>query len=297
MRCNIHYMKIISIKDLNHPVPIPLIVILALFLSFGKGSAKKADPLQHLLEKNNLQFHKKITIFDPGHRLNPGKNKIVPKIFRRLSVSEMRNLSEEYLKQNKELLDLKDISNQLRLDRVLKSPAGTHLYYQEMMEGIPVYNSGIVVSMNLDNEVSFISRNYSPDYRSGAIQVQISPAQALERAGGIQRESFARLIRAIARYELGQIDESDRELETLIADYADTRAYYIAMVYAWRRDNDQAVEWLGRAIDESQSIDALKTEPLFRNLYDDPRWEETLTRVGLADSQVSEIEFDVALPH
>jgi TolB-like protein len=143
----------------------------------------------------------------------------------------------------------------------------------------------------------------NPDIYSAPVELAMvslfrgDPAQALERAGGIQRESFARLIRAIARYELGQIDESDRELETLIADYVDTRAYYIAMVYAWRRDNDQAVEWLGRAIDESQSIDALKTEPLFRNLYDDPRWEETLTRVGLADSQVSEIEFDVALPH
>jgi adenylate cyclase len=121
------------------------------------------------------------------------------------------------------------------------------------------------------------------------------PEQALQRAEGIQRESFARLIRAIARYDLGQVDESNRELETLIADYADTRAYYIAMVYAWRPDNDQAFEWLDRAIDENQNIDALKTEPLFRNLYDDSRWEETLMRVGLADSQVSEIEFDVAL--
>jgi tetratricopeptide (TPR) repeat protein len=122
------------------------------------------------------------------------------------------------------------------------------------------------------------------------------PAQALERAGDIRRERFARLIRANALYELGEIDKSDRELGMLIADYADTEAYFIASAYAWRDDADRAFEWLDRAIDENQAMDTLKTEPFFRNLYDDPRWEETLARVGLADSQVGEIEFDVALP-
>lgn len=39
-----------------------------------------------------------------------------------------------------------------------------------------------------------------------------------------------------------------------------------------------------------------QTGTLVRNLYDDPRWEETLSRVGLADSQVAQIEFDVTLP-
>lgn len=79
----------------------------------------------------------------------------------------------------------------------------------------------------------------------------------------------------------------------LIADYADTDAYYIASAYAWRDDADRAFEWLDRAIDENMTIDALKTEPFFRNLHDDPRREQTLARVGLADSQVSQIEFEV----
>jgi hypothetical protein len=104
------------------------------------------------------------------------------------------------------------------------------------------------------------------------------------------------LIRANALHDLGEIEESSRRLEMLIADHADTGAYFIAAAYAWRDEADAAFEWLDRAIDEQQNIDALKTEPLLRNLHDEPRWEKTLARVGLADSQVADIEFEVVLP-
>jgi TolB-like protein len=122
------------------------------------------------------------------------------------------------------------------------------------------------------------------------------PGQALQQTAEIKREFQAHVLRSMALYDLGRIDESDRALEMLIADYADTRAYFIAAVYAWRDDADRAFDWLDRAIDENQNIDALKTEPFFRNLYDDPRWEQTLTRVGLSESQVRHIEFAVMPP-
>ncbi|MDH4030547.1 MAG: hypothetical protein OEU49_06855 [Chromatiales bacterium] len=120
--------------------------------------------------------------------------------------------------------------------------------------------------------------------------------QALQRAEGVGQESLALLIRANALHDLGEIEESSRRLEMLIADHADTGAYFIAAAYAWRDEADAAFEWLDRAIDEQQNIDALKTEPLLRNLHDEPRWEKTLARVGLADSQVADIEFEVVLP-
>jgi hypothetical protein len=40
----------------------------------------------------------------------------------------------------------------------------------------------------------------------------------------------------------------------------------------------------------------LKSEVFFKNLYGKPRWEETLTKAGLAESQLGAIEFDVTLP-
>jgi TolB-like protein/Flp pilus assembly protein TadD len=122
------------------------------------------------------------------------------------------------------------------------------------------------------------------------------PEHALALAAGIRLEMMEGVVRAIALYELGNIDESNRVLQALIDNNADQWAYFIAMVHAWRNEDDQAFQWLERAIDENQNLDALKTEALFKNLYGKPRWEETLTKAGLSESQLGAIEFEVTLP-
>jgi tetratricopeptide (TPR) repeat protein len=116
------------------------------------------------------------------------------------------------------------------------------------------------------------------------------PAVALERADAIKLENLKRVVLAIAHYDLGNINESNRIVESFIEDHADRWAYYIAWVYAWRKENDPAFEWLQRAVDEGQEIDTIKTETLLKNLHEDPRWEELLTSLGLSDSQVAAIE-------
>jgi TolB-like protein/Flp pilus assembly protein TadD len=116
------------------------------------------------------------------------------------------------------------------------------------------------------------------------------PAVALERADAIKLENLKRVVLAIAHYDLGNINESNRIVESFIEDHADRWAYYIAWVYAWRKENDPAFEWLQRAVDEGQEIDTIKTEVLLQNLHEDPRWEELLTNLGLSDSQVAAIE-------
>ena len=119
---------------------------------------------------------------------------------------------------------------------------------------------------------------------------------ALELTKDLKFERQDAAVKAIALYELGDIDASDRVLGAYIERHADGDACSIARVYAWRRENDRAFEWLDRAIEEGQIMDNVRTEPFFRNLHDDPRWEQTLTRVGLADSQIAEIDFDIKLP-
>jgi len=131
----------------------------------------------------------------------------------------------------------------------------------------------------------------APSYLAIVSLLRGEPEVALERASMIKLEMLDGVVRAIAHYELGNNDESNRLIESLIRDHADRYAYYIAMVYAWRGDSDTAFQWLDRAIAEQQDLDTLKTEALFKNLHSDPRWEEALMRVGLADSQLSMIEF------
>ena len=131
----------------------------------------------------------------------------------------------------------------------------------------------------------------APSYLAIVSLLRGEPEVALERASMIKLEMLDSMVRAIAHYELGNSDESNRILEAFIKQHADRYAYYIAMVYAWQDDRDSAFQWLNRAIGEGQDLDILKTDALFKNLHSDPRWEEALMRVGLADSQLSTIEF------
>ena len=114
---------------------------------------------------------------------------------------------------------------------------------------------------------------------------------ALEQAEAVKLEFLKGVILAIAHHELGNTDESSRSLKLLTKDHADAWAYYVAMVFAWRDDSDSAFKWLQRAVDEGQDVDTIKTEALLKNLHEDPRWEELLTRLGLAAAQVAAIEF------
>ena len=83
---------------------------------------------------------------------------------------------------------------------------------------------------------------------------------------------------AMAYYSAGRMAESDRYLETLIAGHRNDAAREIAQVYAWRNEKDKAFEWLDRAYAQRDwGLAELKGEPLFRNLFRDPRWTAFLT--------------------
>jgi TolB-like protein/Tfp pilus assembly protein PilF len=95
---------------------------------------------------------------------------------------------------------------------------------------------------------------------------------------------------ALAHYDLGHKSEAEAALARLIDDHADQQAAYIAAVYAYRQEVDEAFRWLQRAIDERQRTLAVRTEPLYENLRDDARWQRVLEQLGLSDRQVADIE-------
>jgi tetratricopeptide (TPR) repeat protein len=64
--------------------------------------------------------------------------------------------------------------------------------------------------------------------------------------------------------------------------YVDPEAF--ALVYAGLGNKDSALEWLQKAIDDRQGwVTFIKTEPMLDNLRSDPRFEELLGRMGLAN--------------
>ena len=82
-------------------------------------------------------------------------------------------------------------------------------------------------------------------------------------------------------------------LTQMESTYADSRAFYIATVYAWCGDSESAFTWLDRAVESGQRTLGIRTEPMLKSLQADPRWEALLFRVGLADSQVQNIDFQL----
>ncbi|MDQ3546203.1 MAG: hypothetical protein M3429_06760 [Verrucomicrobiota bacterium] len=99
---------------------------------------------------------------------------------------------------------------------------------------------------------------------------------------------LARLtIVAAARWGQKRIPESDAALAQLKEGSADTSAYQIAEVHAYRGEKDQAFEWLERARQQRDpGLASTKIDPFYQNLHGDPRWNGFLRTVVLTDDQL-----------
>jgi tetratricopeptide (TPR) repeat protein len=95
------------------------------------------------------------------------------------------------------------------------------------------------------------------------------------------------LVVAMARWSQKRIPEADTALARLTEGFADTAAYNIAEVYAYRGDKDRAFEWLERARRQRDgSLGFLLSDPFLANLRGDPRWNAFVRTMGLADDQL-----------
>jgi hypothetical protein len=60
------------------------------------------------------------------------------------------------------------------------------------------------------------------------------------------------------------------------------------MIHGMNGNNDQAFEWLNRAIDQREvALVSIMVDPSFAGLRDDPRWETLLARMNLPISHES----------
>jgi serine/threonine-protein kinase len=95
------------------------------------------------------------------------------------------------------------------------------------------------------------------------------------------------LVVAMARWGQKRIPESDAALARLIEKEADTAAYQVAEVCAYRDEKDRAFEWLERARRQRDpGLVGLRSDPFLRHLEGDPRWSAFLRTMGLTDDQL-----------
>jgi len=107
------------------------------------------------------------------------------------------------------------------------------------------------------------------------------PAEALALIGA-ERPNESLDARAVAKFLLGQIEESRATLNRLIALNPNGGANEIATVFAWFGDRDRAFEWLDRALAQHESnVRHANVNPALRGLHDDPRWRPFLRKANL----------------
>ena len=83
---------------------------------------------------------------------------------------------------------------------------------------------------------------------------------------------------------LGRRAEADQALALAKRNYADRKAYLIALVYAGRQDADHAFAWLERAVRQRDGdLIFIKGDPPVRNLRPDRRYPRHVRAMYLAD--------------
>lgn len=105
------------------------------------------------------------------------------------------------------------------------------------------------------------------------------------REASLESEEFTRLtVQAHAYWGQDKRRESDAALDRLIATGADTSAYQVAEIYAYRRDHDHAFEWLERAYRQHDpGLAWAKCDASLARIHDDRRWAAFLTKLGLSE--------------
>jgi tetratricopeptide (TPR) repeat protein len=89
---------------------------------------------------------------------------------------------------------------------------------------------------------------------------------------------------AMAYYALGRRAESDAVLATWLQEYANTEAFQIAEVYAFRGQPDEAMHWLERAYAQKDSgLFTVKGDPPLKSLEADSRFKAFLHKMKLPE--------------
>lgn len=97
--------------------------------------------------------------------------------------------------------------------------------------------------------------------------------------------------RAFALYNLGRDEESLEIIENIAASSEEGNGYaFIAIWYTLAGDYDKAFEWLNRAYESGDDeIIEIRMYAVLDRLYDDPRWDELLQKIGTSDADAERL--------
>jgi TolB-like protein len=129
-----------------------------------------------------------------------------------------------------------------------------------------------------------------PTYSGGhyflaiALLVRGEPQAALMEAMKETQESVRLGASAMAYFALGRFPESDVALAQM-TNIPTGHSFFIAQVYAFRGETDEALKWLERAYEQKDSggLPLIKSDPLFKKIEGDPRYKAFLKKINLPE--------------
>ncbi len=164
--------------QLRHLLPQQLLFLL-LFMGFAAQSQKPVlnsgkemlpgkEMESHLFKNTRVETVTGIprAIYNPGFKLSP---------------SSPDAMAMEYLVADKERTRIGDPHAELKYITTIKSKSGIRVLFEQQMQGYPVYNADIKVSINNDNEVVFFSSNYQQPVEVN-VRSLINEQAALQKA-------------------------------------------------------------------------------------------------------------------
>jgi serine/threonine protein kinase/Tfp pilus assembly protein PilF len=120
--------------------------------------------------------------------------------------------------------------------------------------------------------------------RLDLLEGRLAQASAEFSRYGEEEENYHHYSQALIEHSRGHERESQQALALLIAKHADDSAYWIASVYAWRGEHDQAFEWLERARRQREgSLAEISFDPVLGGLRGDPRYAALLKKLKLSE--------------
>jgi tetratricopeptide (TPR) repeat protein len=154
----------------------------------------------------------------------------------------------------------------------------------QMLAEIEFYN-GQFVGAERDAKKAL---KLSPDIWPGPITLsriylmEGRPQDALPEIEKVRAGGLRTFLYAVTYSMLGREKQADAALKELIEKYSASDSYFIASVYAFRSQRDEAFKWLDRAYAQREGNVAFTgLAPELKNLHGDPRYAAFLKKIGL----------------
>jgi eukaryotic-like serine/threonine-protein kinase len=167
----------------------------------------------------------------------------------------------------------------IRLDplnvSIYKDLGQTYYYADRLKEAEDTLGKSLELNPGFPRSHAFLARVYL---------AQSQPQKALELAEQETHSFFRTYALALVYRALNRELDANQALQKLIQEHANDGAFQITEVCSFRGDSDQAFQWLEKAYAlRDTGLTGLKGDPLLRNLEHDPRYNDFLKKMNLAN--------------